>query len=111
MPEPQEMIVRMEELTGRSADAWIEAMRAGGKAALRPLYDRQAAAIAALGDDIVPGPRGTYVGGAGGCRRRARGVAAGRLRCARVTVDPASGDHRRAHAVAVEHDEVGIEAF
>ena len=29
---------------------------------------------------------------------------------ARPTVDPAPGDHRRAHAVAVEHDEVGVVA-
>ena len=107
------MIEAIERLTGRSADAWIEALRsaglgddaphadrrawlvehglnrnhagavlwwmkngaaieagggelidnqyAGAKAALRPIYDRVAATIAALGDDIVPGPRGTYV--------------------------------------------------
>ena len=112
MPEPKDMIEAIEGLTGRSADAWIEALRAAGleggshgerrawlmaqgvghnhsgailwwmkngaaikagggelidrqydgaKAALRPVYDRVAAVVAALGDDIVPGPRGTYV--------------------------------------------------
>ena len=38
------------------------------------------------------------------------GLAARRLRRARLTVDPAPGDHRRADAVAVEHDEVGVVA-
>jgi Domain of unknown function (DUF5655) len=112
MPRPQDMIAELERVSGRSADAWIEALRAAGlgearhterrawlkdqglngnqagavlwwakngaaieaggdelidrqyagtKAALRPVYDRVAAAIATLGDDVEPGPRGTYV--------------------------------------------------
>jgi len=32
-----------------------------GKEALRPIYERLAALIAALGDDVEAGPRGTYV--------------------------------------------------
>jgi predicted transport protein len=32
-----------------------------GKEALRPIYDRLYAALAALGEDVEPGPRGTYV--------------------------------------------------
>lgn len=106
------MIGRLEELTGHSAGAWIEALRAAGlgdaphaerlawlverglngnqaratlwwmkhgammelgggelidrqyagaKAALRPVYERAAAMIASFGEDVVPGPRGTYV--------------------------------------------------
>ena len=39
----------------------IDRQYAGAKAALRPVYDRVAAAIAALGGDVVPGPRGSYV--------------------------------------------------
>ena len=39
----------------------IDRQYAGAKAALRPVYDRVAAAMAALGDDVVPGPRGSYV--------------------------------------------------
>ena len=113
MAEPQDMIKEIEPRTGRSADAWIEALRAAGpgddaphadrrawlvdqglnrnqagavlwwmkngaaiqagggelidrqyagaKAELRPIYERLAAFIAGLGEDVVPGPRGTYV--------------------------------------------------
>jgi hypothetical protein len=32
-----------------------------GKEALRPIYERLAAFIGGLGDDVEPGPRGTYV--------------------------------------------------
>ncbi len=38
----------------------IDRQYAGGKAALRPIYERVAAAIAGLGD-VEVGPRGTYV--------------------------------------------------
>ena len=112
MAEPPDMIESIEGLTGRSADAWIEALRAaglgeashadrrawlmqegvnfnhtgailwwmkngdalraggdelidrqyaGGKAALRPVYERVAPVIEGLGDDVVRGLRGTYV--------------------------------------------------
>jgi hypothetical protein len=113
VPEPKDMIEAIEGLTGRSADAWIEALRAAGlgddaphadrrawliaqgvgynhtgailwwmkngaavraggdellerqyagaKAALRPVYERVAAVIEGLGDDVVRGLRGTYV--------------------------------------------------
>lgn len=112
MAEPRDMIESIEGLTGRSADAWIEALRAaglgeashadrrawlmeegvnfnhtgailwwmkngdairaggdelidrqyaGGKAALRPVYERVAPLIMGLGDDVVRGLRGTYV--------------------------------------------------
>jgi predicted transport protein len=112
VPRPQDMIGDLERISGRSADAWIDALRAAGlgdaahserrawlrqqglhgnhagavlwwakngaaieagggelidrqyagaKAALRPVYDRVAAAITALGEDVERGARGTYV--------------------------------------------------
>ena len=113
MAEPKDMIPRIETDTGRSAGAWIGAMRTAGfgddaphadrrawlveqglnrnqagavlwwmkngaaieagggelidrqydgaKAALRPVYERVAGVIEAFGEDVVPGPRGTYV--------------------------------------------------
>ena len=39
----------------------IERQYAGAKAGLRPVYEAVAAEITALGDDVEPGPRGTYV--------------------------------------------------
>ena len=39
----------------------IERQYAGAKAGLRPIYERVAAVIQALGDDVETGPRGTYV--------------------------------------------------
>jgi predicted transport protein len=39
----------------------IERQYSGGKERLRQIYDRVAEVVAALGDDVEPGPRGTYV--------------------------------------------------
>ena len=39
----------------------VDRQYAGAKDALRPIYDRLFAAITALGEDVEPGPRGTYV--------------------------------------------------
>ena len=39
----------------------IDRQYAGAKAGLRPIYERVAAFVEGLGDDVEPGPRGTYV--------------------------------------------------
>jgi Domain of unknown function (DUF5655) len=39
----------------------IDRQYAGAKAGLRPIYERVGPVIEALGDDVVPGLRGTYV--------------------------------------------------
>jgi hypothetical protein len=39
----------------------VDRQYAGAKAALRPVYERVAELAAGLGDDVEPGPRGTYV--------------------------------------------------
>jgi hypothetical protein len=42
-------------------DPLVDRQYSGGKEPLRPVYERVAAFIAGLGDDVEPGPRGTYV--------------------------------------------------
>src|SRR5262245_16793969 len=43
-----------------SVDEYVESQYAGAKAALRPIYDRLAAELTALGDDVTVEGRSTY---------------------------------------------------
>jgi predicted transport protein len=45
----------------KNADAPLVERQYAGKEALLPIYERLSATITALGDDVEPGPRGTYV--------------------------------------------------
>ena len=42
-------------------DPLIDRQYSGAKEGLRPIYERVAAVVEGLGDDVEPGPRGTYV--------------------------------------------------